>query len=106
MDVQLVGSRQRVRILVDTGNLVGDLVSKALEDSLRLQYRPDCWPIAMASTEGQLMAIGVCNPMQLKVKGLDRVFTVQPLVVEGLSGEMNVGRDFLGQNRCTLVFSA
>ena len=52
------------------------------------------------------MAVGACDPLQLKVQGLDRVFTVRPLVVEGLSREMNVGRDFLGRNRCALVFNA
>ncbi len=105
VDAHLVRSGRQVRVLVDSGNLVGDLVSKAFADSLGLQYKPDCRPIATASTEGQLMAIGECNPMQLKVKGLDQVFTVQPLVVEGLSREMNVGRDFLGRNKCALVFN-
>ena len=34
------------------------------------------------------------------------MFTVRPLVVEGLSRDMNVGRDFLGRNKCVLAFHA
>ena len=106
MDPRLINSSRKVRVLVDSDNLVGDLVSRAFADCLGLRYRPDRQPIATALTESQLMAIGECDPMQMKVAGLDRIFTVRPMVVEGLSREMNVGRDFLGQNRCTLAFNA
>ena len=92
--------------MVDSGNLVGDLLSKAFADRMGLPYHPDSRTIATASTEGQLMTIGVCGPLQLKVQGLDPVFTVRPLVVEGLSWDMNVGRDFLGRNKCVLAFNA
>ena len=52
------------------------------------------------------MSVGECGPLQLKIWGLDPVFTVRPLVVEGLSRDMNVGRDFLGRNKCILAFHA
>ena len=85
VDAHLVKSCQPVRVLVDSGNLVGDLVSKAFADRMGLPYQPDSRPIATASTEGRLMTVGECGPLQLKVRGLDPVFTMQPLVVEGLS---------------------
>ncbi len=106
VDAHLVESGRQVRVLVDSGNLVGDLVSKAFADRMGLPYRPDSRPIATASTEGQLMGVGECEPLQLKIRGLDPVFTVRPLVVEGLSRDMNVGRDFLGRNKCVLAFHA
>ena len=64
VDAHLVKSGRQVRVLVDSGNLVGDLVSKRFADSLGLTYRPDSQPIATASTEGRLMSIGVCDPLQ------------------------------------------
>ena len=93
VNAHLVKSGRQVRVLVDSGNLVGDLVSKAFVDSLGLTYRPDRRPIATASTEGRLMSIGVCDPLQLKVQGLDRVFPARPLVVGALPGnERRPGR--------------
>ena len=33
------------------------------------------------------------------------MFTVRPLVVDRLSRDVNVGRDFLGRNKCVLAFN-
>ena len=70
VDAHLVESGLQVRVLVDSGNLVGDLVSKAFADWMGLPYLPDSRPIATASTEGQLMAVRECGPLQLKIRGL------------------------------------
>ena len=42
VDARLVNSSWQVRVLVDSGNLVGDLLSKAFADNLGLQYRTEC----------------------------------------------------------------
>ena len=74
VEAYLGKSDQRVRIMVDSGNLV----SKEFADWTGLPYRPDSQPIATASTEGQLMTVGECDPLQLRIQGLDSVFTVRP----------------------------
>ncbi len=45
VDAHLVKSGRQVRILVDSGNLVGDLVSKRFANSLGLTYRPNADPL-------------------------------------------------------------
>ena len=57
VDAYLGKSDRWVRVMVDSGNLVGDLVFKAFADRTGLPYRLDSQPIVTASTEGQLMTV-------------------------------------------------
>ena len=106
VEAYLRGSNQPAGVTVDSENLVGDLVSKAFADSLGLQYRPDRSLTDTLPKGGRLKAVGVCDPMQIRLAGIDRAFMMRPLVVDGLFREMNVGRDFLGRHHCTLDFSS
>ncbi len=76
VEAYLIESTQPAQIMVDSGNLVGNLVSKAFADSLGLKYRPSCHVINTVSKEVQLKAVGVCNPMRMQVLGFNSVFTV------------------------------
>ncbi len=79
-------------------------MSKTFTDSLGLKYPPSCRVINTPLKEGQLKAVGVCNPMQVQEAGINRIFTMQPLVVvDGLIQDMNMGQHFLGRNDCTLA---
>ena len=93
-----------IKVMVDSGNLVGDLVSEELALELQLPYDPQSRKICTAATGGGAEIVGQCRPMTLYVAGLKEGLVFHPWVVRGLSHPANVGRHFLGQHGGCLEF--
>ena len=92
--------------MIDSGNTVSDLVSEEFADQLGLEGEAMSGqievPTAAATT---LRVIQKCLEVKVKLAGVDKWFTLRPLVVRGLTHPVNLGQHFLGRYRCSLEFA-
>ena len=92
--------------MIDSGNTVSDLVSEEFADQLGLEGEAMSGqievPTAAATT---LRVIRKCLEVKVKLAGVDKWFTLRPLVVRGLTHPVNLGQHFLGRYRCSLEFA-
>ena len=95
--------------LVDTGNLVkSTLVSKEFWDLMGGKVTVKCdLRVGTAEKEGKgLKVIGKGEEFKFFLEGIDKAFTVHPVVIEGLSHNVNLGMNFLLENELTLDCSS
>ena len=94
-------------MLVDSGNLVSDLISSEFADLAGLQYEPEKNKVGTAAKggSGSTSSVGkLVKPLQLHIENIATQVFLTPYVVEELSHPINVGRDFLGRYKGKLEF--
>ena len=83
--------------LVDTGNLVkSTLVSKEFWDLMGGKVTVKCdLPFGTGEKEGKgLKVVGKGEEFKFFLEEMDKAFTVHPVVIEGLSHNVNLGINF------------
>ena len=92
-------------MLIDSGNLVSDLVSREFADLAGLQYEPERQKVGTAAKGGSVSIVGgLIQPLQLHIENISTPVFLRPYIVEELSHPINVGRDFLGRYKGKLEF--
>jgi hypothetical protein len=93
------------KMLIDSGNLVNDLISEEFAKIIRTKYTPMEKKVGTAAKGGSVKIIGKSAPIRIFIEGVPQGVTITPLVVKDLSHPINVGRDFLGRNKGRLEFT-
>ena len=95
-----------VKIMIDSGNTVGDLVSEEFAERLGLEGDNNqahiAVPTAAATT---LLVVKKRRGVTARLAGIAGEFTIRPLVVRGLTHPVNLGQHFLGRHWCSLDFA-
>ena len=103
-----LGSRaEYVKIMIDSGNTVDDLVSEEFARRLGLEGDEvrDHIAVPTAATATTVLVVRRCREMTAKLEGIEGEFTIWPLVVKGLTHPVNLGQHFLGCHWCSLDFA-
>ena len=103
-----LGTRKEyVKIMIDSGNTVGDLVSEEFAERLGLEGEAISNRIAVPTTAAAtaLLVIKKCLGVPARLAGIAGEFTIRPLVVWGLTHPVNLGQHFLGRHWCSLDFA-
>ena len=103
-----LGTRgEYVKIMIDSGNTVGDLVSEEFAERLGLEGDDirDHIAVPTAAAATTLLVVKRCRGVTARLAGIAREFTIQPLVVRGLTHPVNLGQHFLGRHWCSLDFA-
>ena len=90
--------------LIDSGNLShDDLISEKLAKKLDLETEP--WTQSLGTAgPGQLEVIGRVKNLTIVFENCGQRFSVSPLVVKGLTTNLNLGPEFLSSNQALLDF--
>ena len=102
------GQVEYVKIMIDSGNTVGDLVSEEFAGRLGLEGDKvrDHIPVPTAATATTVLVVKRCQEITTRYAGIEGEFTIRPLVVRGLTHLVNLGQHFLGRHWCSLDFAA
>ena len=103
-----LGTRKEyVKIMIDSGNTMGDLVSEEFAERLGLEGDDisDHIAVPTAATTTTLLVVKRCRGVTARLAGIAGEFTIQPLVVRGLTHPVNLGQHFLGRHWCSLDFA-
>ena len=93
------------RIMIDSGNLVGDVVSEDFARQANLAGEA-CWKeIKTAAAASKMQIIWRCYPVQLRIAGIGTSFNVQPWIAQGMKNAVNLGQQFLSRNAAQLTFT-
>ena len=94
--------------MIVSGNTVGDLVSEEFAERLGLEGDDvqDHIAVPTAATATTVLVIKRCWKIAARLAGIEREFTIRPLVVRGLIYPVNLGQHFLGRHWCSLDFAA
>ena len=93
------------RTLIDSGNLFGTCISKALSDKLKLQLNPTQKRVGTADKTRSVQVIGRVNkPFRLYIENIKRPVKIRPYVLANLSHPINLGQSFLRQYNCDMYF--
>ena len=66
------------RIMIDSGNLVGDVVSEEFAQQANLAGEPCRKEIETAAAASKMQIIGRCYPIKLQIAGIGTSFEIQP----------------------------
>ena len=61
--------------------------------------------VPTTATATTVLVVKRCQEMTAKLEGIEGEFTIQPLVVRGLTHPVNLGQHFLGCHWCSLDFA-
>ena len=103
-----LGTRaEYVKIMIDSGNTVGDLVSEEFAERLGLEGDDiqDHIAVPTAAAATTLLVVKKCRGVTTRLAGIAGEFTIRPLVVRGLTHPVNLGQHFLGRHWCSLDFA-
>ena len=93
------------RIMIDSGNLVGDLVSEDFARQANLAGKACRKEIETAAAVSKMQIIRRCYPVQLRIAGIGTSFDVQPWIAWGMKNTVNLGQQFLSWNAAQLTFT-
>ena len=82
------------RIMIDSSNLVGDVVSEEFTRQANLTGESCRKEIKTATTAGKMQIIGRCHPVKLRIAGIETSFEIQPWIVRGMKKVVNLGQQF------------
>ena len=104
---RLGGRAEYVKIMIDSGNTVGDLVSEEFAGRLGLEGDKvqDHIAVSTAATATTVLVVKRCREITTRLEGIEGEFTLRPLVVRGLTHPVNLGQHFLGCHWCSLDFA-
>ena len=105
---RLGGWGEYVKIMIDSGNTVGDLVSEEFTQQMGLDSDKvqDHIAVPTAATATTVLVVKRCQEITAKLEGIEGDFIMRPLVVRGLTHPVNLGQHFLGRHWCSLDFAA
>ena len=93
------------RIMVDSGNLVGDVVSEEFAQQANLAGE-SCWKeIETAAAASKMQIIRRCYPVKLQIAAIGTSFDVQAWIARGMKNAVNLGQQFLSRNEAQLTFT-
>ena len=88
------------KMLVDSGNLVNDLISAKFADLIKVPYIvTQKQKIGTASKNGSVSIIGQCQPFKIFLENMSGPLTIQPFVVKELSWEIQGKTRILTRSR-------
>jgi len=93
------------KMLVDSGNLVHDLISEEFAKKIGVQYRKINKKVGTAAQGGTVNIVGRSEPIRLFIENIAKPVIIEPYVVKDLSHPINVGRNFLGRYKGRLEYS-
>ena len=94
-----------VRSIVDSGNLFNTLISEELFKGLGLALDPTDTPdVGTANNKQSIEILGRSQPFQLFLEGIRKAIWIHPYVARGVRHPLNLGRDFLSQEKVSLHF--
>jgi hypothetical protein len=93
------------KMLINSGNLVSDLISEEFAKSLCVKSKPIQKTVGTAAKGGSVEIIGQSEPIKIFLENLPRPVVIRPYIVRNLSHPINVGRDFLGRYKGKLEYS-
>ena len=102
------GQGEYVKIMIDSGNTLGDLVSEEFAQQMGLDGDEvqDYIAVPTAATATTVLVVKRCQEITAKLEGIEGDFIMPPLVVRGLTHPVNLGQHFLGRHWCSLDFAA
>jgi len=92
-------------MLVDSGNLVNDLISLEFAKKIRVPFTPVEKKIGTAAKGGSVNIVGRSEPFKIFIENMPKAVVIHPFIVKDLSHPINVGRDFLGRNGGKLEYN-
>ena len=92
------------KVLIDSGNLFGTLMSESFCKRLSLPIVGKQLSVGTASKSGHVVILGRTKPLKIYLENIKRVITIQPYVVKDLAHTINLGSHFLRQNLAELTF--
>ncbi len=93
------------KMLIDSGNLVNDLISEEFAKKIKVKYEPIHKRVGTAAKGGTVNIIGRSEAIKLFVENVPHPVIIRPYIVKELSHPINVGRDFLGRYQGKLEYS-
>ena len=102
------GRAEYVKIMIDSGNTVGDLVLEEFAGRMGLEGDEvrDHIAVPTAPIATTVLVVKRCREITARLAGIEGMFTIRPLVVRGLTHPVNFGQHFLGRHWCSLDFAA
>ena len=85
------GTRVFIKALIDSGNLFGDILSERLANLLKIKYKPCANKAGTAVANQKVHVLGLADPFDLILEGLEDPIKVQPYVICSLSHDLNLG---------------
>ena len=92
------------RVLIDSGNLFGTLMSETFCKRLTLPVIGKQLSVGTASKTGHVVILGKTRPLKIYLENIKKLITIQPYVVRDLAHTINLGSHFLRQNSAELTF--
>ena len=92
------------KVLIDSGNLFGDLVSEQFAKLLSLKIQGTPRNVGTASANGSVTILGRTSPIKLYFEGLPQPVTIEPYVVKELAHPINLGQAFLRRHDADIYF--
>ena len=89
--------------MIDSGNLVGDVVSEEFAWQANLASEACQKEIETATASGKMQIIGRAT-RQVRIAGIGTPFDIQPWIVQGMKNAVNLGQLFLSRNNAQLTF--
>ena len=93
------------RIMIDSSNLVGEVVSEELARQANLAGEACQKEIETAAAAGKMQIIVRFYPVKLWIAGIGTPFDIQPWIVRGMKNAVNLGQLFLSRNNAHLTFT-
>ena len=94
------------KVLIDSGNLFGDLISEDFCKSLHMPIYGSPQKVGTANKAGNVEIIGKVRPFFLYFESVQTAVRVEPHVARGLAHPVNLGQDFLRRNEADISFRA
>ena len=92
-------------MLVDSGNLVNDLISEDFAKKTGVKYEQIEKKVGTAAKGGSVQIIGRSQPIKLFIENISQPVIIKPFVVRDLAHPINVGRGFLGRYQGKLEYT-
>ena len=91
-------------VLIDSGNLFGDLISAQLAKLLHLPILGRAQVTGTAAAKGTVKILGRTRPLNMYFEGIREPVRIEPYVVEDLAQHVNLGQSFLRRYEADLSF--
>ena len=92
------------KVLIDSGNLFGDLISEEFATLLKLKLHGTERSVGTAAANGCVTILGKTAPVKLYLEGISEAVTIHPYVVRKLAHPINLGQAFLRRHQADMSF--